>query len=971
MPHLISKPPGQETIGGQVVFVAIPLLVGLLFVAELCQSARSVENTPSGELRAARKLFLGGRYQEAAAVYEARLEAEPISAAVGLAQCYAARGEYDRATTTLESALAPEEAETRSADPPAALAELAFARGDHESAAKFVDQALTIDKNHLAARWLQAELFAAQGQMEAANKAYQWFVDHYNATDEFKSADDLWHIGQGAAQFARWNRLSDQFTFLVNELYPDALKLEPNFWPAQLAQGQLFLEKYNQAEAARALKAALAMNASNAEIHAALAELSIQNFELEAATRSVRAALAVNPRHLRAHLMQADIHLANFEPEVAVGVLEAALKLNPNSEETLGRLAAAYGMVDGLSDQVKGTRLGGLIDRALARNPHCGVFFFALGEALDKGRKFPTAAHYYSKAVEVMPQHAVARGQLGLMQMRLGEEAAARKVLEESFDIDPFNVRVINSIKVLEVLDEYETLETEHFILKYDPRKDKLLAQYAARYLEEIHPELCARLDFSPPEKSLFEIFNHARNTEGHGWFSARMVGLPNIHTIGACAGKMVALTSPSAMKQRFNWARVLRHEFVHVINLQQTNFNIPHWYTEALAVLLEDSPRPAEWNTMLARRVPAGKTFNLESINLGFIRPGSGEDWQMAYCQAEIYAEYMIERFGPEAIGKMLAGYRDNLNTAAAIERAFNVSVEDFEQGYTEHLAVIVRSLAPQQSVGRVERDFVELQKARAAEPENLELTADLALAHLRRKQLPEAGQLADRVLAKTPTHAVASYVKARLLLTIGEGRRALQLLEAGLDREAPHADLVRLLAGLRFKAEDFAAAETLYLLAEKHDPHNPEWTKSLAMVYLKSGEADKLTERLARMAVADADDLLLRKKLAELAVGKKDFTAAARWANQALQIDVMDATMHATLAGALLELDQPTEAEQEFRVALELEAKNSAWRVELARAQAARGEPATAKQTLQELLRSEPNHSAAQELLNSLNQE
>ena len=54
-----------------------------------------------------------------------------------------------------------------------------------------------------------------------------------------------------------------------------------------------------------------------------------------------------------------------------------------------------------------------------------------------------------------------------------------------------------------------------------------------------------------------------------------------------------------------FNWARVLTHEVVHVITLQQTEFNIPHWYTEALAVESEGFPRPQEWNKMLLERVP------------------------------------------------------------------------------------------------------------------------------------------------------------------------------------------------------------------------------------------------------------------------------------------------------------------------------------------------------------------------------
>ena len=96
--------------------------------------------------------------------------------------------------------------------------------------------------------------------------------------------------------------------------------------------------------------------------------------------------------------------------------------------------------------------------------------------------------------------------------------------------------------------------------------------------------------------KSLIEIFSSARGTSAHGWFSARMAGLPFIGTVAGCAGKIVGMASPSDLPGEFDWARVLRHEFVHVVSLQQTDFNIPHWYTEALAVLQEDLPRPAAW---------------------------------------------------------------------------------------------------------------------------------------------------------------------------------------------------------------------------------------------------------------------------------------------------------------------------------------------------------------------------------------
>ena len=140
------------------------------------------------------------------------------------------------------------------------------------------------------------------------------------------------------------------------------------------------------------------------------------------------------------------------------------------------------------------------------------------------------------------------------MYMRLGDEPAARKYLDESFDIDPFNVRVSNMRKVLDVLSEYAVIETEHFVIKFDRGKDEMLAKYAARYLEdEVFPELCKLYGFEPEGKSLFEIFNRSRNTGGHGWFSARWSGC---RSSAGARGRKRRLSSFGSLEQALSRAR-------------------------------------------------------------------------------------------------------------------------------------------------------------------------------------------------------------------------------------------------------------------------------------------------------------------------------------------------------------------------------------------------------------------------------
>ncbi|MGC3968052.1 MAG: tetratricopeptide repeat protein [Pirellulales bacterium] len=300
----------------------------------------------------ARKLYLGGSYAEAQEQYEAARDKLPQDAALGLARCFAAEGKLDEAAAAIEAGLAKSKADEASPVVGwlhAERARLAFDAGDYPQAAAGVKAALAADAKNRLARWIAAELHRTAGRLEEAEAGYKYFVDDYNATDEFTDPDDLRYIGLGAAQYARWARLSDQFTFLVNELLPSAMDLDEDYWQTRYESGMLFLEKYNEPEAQKEFKAALTLNPRAAEVYAALARLAIINFDMAVARRSIERALEINPKLLSAHWSKADVHLANYEAAEAVKVLEDALKLNPalgrNARPVGGRLRRARRLV--------------------------------------------------------------------------------------------------------------------------------------------------------------------------------------------------------------------------------------------------------------------------------------------------------------------------------------------------------------------------------------------------------------------------------------------------------------------------------------------------------------------------------------------------------------------------------------------------------------------------------------------------
>jgi tetratricopeptide (TPR) repeat protein len=948
-------------------FIALTVVVVTLFAGPRWSSA---DEKPLGQ---ARKLLLTGHYDEAEEAFRevaARPEGEgdAAEAALGLAECQASTGKSDEALKTLREAAQKLPADVRLQSQ---IARRSFEQGDDDAARQAVEAALSADGDSLLARWIQAELFRTSGKLKEAEESVAWFVKFYN--DErnqatlAKDPEGLRWLGVAVAQHARWSREQALFQDIVNTVFPDVLAADEAYWPAHYETGLLFLEKYNQAEATRSFNAALKINPQAAEVYAAMGELALQNYDLDKARRSLERALAINPNLAQAHALYADWHLANFQREKARESLRKALAVNPKSEMVLARLAALEILSHGLLEETQGTELGKIVEAVEANNAHAGAFYFEVGVRLADQRRFDAAERFFKLAIEKMPKLIGPQREMGLMFMRLAREEEAKKLLDESFQSDPFNVRVKNTLEVLDVLSGYATLETEHFIIRFDRGQDEILARYAAAFLEnEVYPELTKQFAFEPQGKSMFEIFNRARNSDGHAWFSARMVGLPYIGTVGACAGKIVALASPTGMEEPYNWARVLKHEFIHVLNLQQTNFNIPHWFTEGLATHNEGYPRPESWNQLLAQRMAGKKLFTLEDVNLGFIRPQTGDDWTLAYCQSELYIQYMLQAYGDDAVSKMLAAFADNLDTPGAIKRSFGVEVADFERGYLELLKRVMGEAGP---AGEGEpMTLAQLQQAISKDPKNPDLLAQLALAHLEREDYPKARQSARTALGIKPKHAMAAYVLARTHVLVGDNDEAQRLLEDCLDEQSPHPRVLLLLAGLKLKGGDTAEAEKLYELGNRSFPQDSKWLRALAGLYLKSGDVEKLAPRLEELAARDADEVLFRKKLAQIALAREDYEKAGLWAAKANQINVLDGEIHELWAAAHVGKGKLAEAIAEYETALRLRPRKAETYLALADICRKAGQVEKARQVLQDLLLREPKNEKAKGMLEEL---
>ncbi|WP_299464974.1 tetratricopeptide repeat protein [uncultured Gimesia sp.] len=977
-----------------IITIRLMALLLCLQVSSNCLVAAEQKTAPTIAqlLKNAHEHQQQGRYAEAGEVYdqaEQQLADTTPKNAEFRVQILRGRVRIDSLTGNTAQALnrlnpALKEFSDR-ADLHAIAAKLYYETGDYQNANTNVTRALILNPDEALAHLIQAHLLTESGKIEEASEAYRWFVRFYNRAQP-EDAETLLVIAEGAAQYARWNSVSQIFNFVINTVCPDVLKADPLAWEASYLSGSILQEKYNRPQAADELSAALKTNSQAAVVYAALARSAIEVREFDTSTELIERALKINPRLIEALLLRCDLQLINGQYDKALESANVAASVNARDQSVLARQAACYLLLDGVPNReslelifnvpenseksktanADSSRFTLLASRLVKQNPKPGYFLYELGQLLERKRQFAFAEFAYLKTKSLMPQLSGPKISLGMLYMQMGKTEQAQLTLDEAFKSDPYHVRVSNMRKVLGVLESYGAIVTDHFVIRYDSKADFILSQYMAAYLEQIYPEMVKQFGYEPPGKTQFEIYHNAKGLAAHQWFSARMIGLPWIQTIGASTGAVVALTSPTAMEEPYNWAAVLKHELVHVFTLQQTKFKIPHWFTEALAVRSEGHARPQNFNQLLTERVPKGEIYSLDELDGVFVRPKSSDNWNFAYCQSLLCADFMVEEFGEDALKKLLIAYQNQLSTQAAIADCFKISQSEFEKRYHDYLKKIAGSLQGYQTESPL--SFSDLQKKYEQDKSNLNIAGQYAYRLLQFRKKQEARELALAVLSKDPKQAQAALTIARLELLAEDRNAALNVLQPALNLEAPDKEILELAGKILIQQGKFKEALKLYQTGHEKYPYQTEWLEGLSVIYQNLDDAKKLEETLIKLVHLDPANEDSMKLLMKLFLDQKKYEQALHWGQAALYIDVLDPETHQQLAETALKLNQTDVAVRELKMVLHLDEKNEDLRFLLAETLVNSGKTEEALTELNLLLQQNPAHVQALKLKKKL---
>jgi len=308
----------------------------------------------------------------------------------------------------------------------------------------------------LTARVALAVLRAERGDRAGAEPLFRRVADAGGARG--LSAEQLTAVGTaerwlGAGEPQRFREALRAFDAAITA---DSLDPEP-----RVRAGELFLEKYNGADAGEAFTQVLRVNPRHPR--ALLGAARVRQFDGRPGADSlVRQALATNPSLVGAHVMQATSQLDAEDHVAAEASVAKALAVDPANPEALAVLASSRH----LAGDEPGA--GAARARALARNPRNAEVDATMAELAARHRLYRDAVRFAARGVALDPRSWRSHGLLGIDQLRLGRPDSARASLETAFAGDPYDVWVKNTLDLLDATRTYETVRTSRFALVAD-----------------------------------------------------------------------------------------------------------------------------------------------------------------------------------------------------------------------------------------------------------------------------------------------------------------------------------------------------------------------------------------------------------------------------------------------------------------------------------------------------------------------
>ena len=664
---------------------------------------------------------------------------------------------------------------------------------------------------------------------------------------------------------------------------------------AFLAIGKLGLEKRDFALAAETFRAGLKKFPDDADMYGGLAQ-AFQPGDRKEMLSAIESALARNANHIPSLLLLTDHLIDGEQYDEAEKQAQLVLKVNPSHPEAFA-YRAVIAHLRNERDREQQLRAEAL--KFWKTNPNVDHL---IGRKLSQKYRFEEGAAAQKKALEFQPDFLPAQRQLAEDLLRLGYTEEGWKLAEAVHKHDEYDVTAFNLTVLRDKMGGFKSLTNGNFIVRMSEREAAIYGDRVLALLERAHSVLCGKYGVRLTRPTIVEIFPEQKD------FQVRTFGMPgNPGYLGVCFGSVITANSPASQgSSPANWESVLWHEFCHVVTLNATRNKMPRWLSEGISVYEERQANPAwgERMNLAYRDMILGDDFTpIGKLSGAFLAPKSSQHLMFAYYESSLAVEFMIEKYGLEAIRNILRdlGAGEEINKTIAAHTA---------------------------ELSKVEKEFEAYCRERA---KNLAPDIDLT-------RPPGRGSESELTVwqATNPRNYFVQMRKARLAMEEKRWNDAKPILES---------------------VSKAYAGET--------GGNNPLWL--LAVVERNLGNTNAELALLERLAKQDADFIELFQRLIELSEQRQDWTNVMHYTEKLLAVNPLISLPYRALARAATAMERNDQAIGAYRALLLLNPPDPAdAHLQLARLLHKRGDSRTeAKRHVLKALEEAPRFRAAQQLL------
>jgi len=443
------------------------------------------------------------------------------------------------------------------------------------------------------------------------------------------------------------------------------IKAHPRNAEYRVRFGRLFLERFNAPEASKLFNEALEIQPKRADAFLGMALVAADGFEAQASYFAHKA-LEADPHMLEAQELLARLALEDNNPAKAAEEAHKALEMSAQSTQAKAILAT----IDWLNDKP-----------VTPWDTHDGAAYETAARIFVLNRRYEEGILLFRKAIAARPDLWSAHSQLGINLMRLGREDEARTELELCYENQYRDAATVNTLRLMDSYKNFTTYKTDRTVLRLHKKEAELLHPYFEAEMLRALNTYDKKYGFHLDKPVQVEVY------PDHEDFAVRTMGMPGLGALGVTFGYVVAMDSPSGRPPgTFHWASTMWHELSHVYVLNMTNFRVPRWFTEGLAVHEETAVSP-EWGDRLDPHVIMAikdhKLLPVAELDRGFVRPEYPTQVVVSYFEAGRMCDYIDREWGWPKLLAMIHDFAGGASTPEAIEKELGIKPEEFDKRF------------------------------------------------------------------------------------------------------------------------------------------------------------------------------------------------------------------------------------------------------------------------------------------------